>query len=748
MFRKHTEIITPTGSLHLRIVHATRDKVAYYDLNKSVVKRKPRADKPLQKRRSRLQSKPLTMDAQKLADMLSHYQYEIRGIEYDNGLYVPRSKSPNEQLEIKLKRRDNARFNYDLIKPIVEDSEKTYEYLYTDRGTELIKEISAESGVNAAQISRLLTQYFYRGSCFNAMYPDYRKCGSNFVLPLVPTEGMSKRGRKSSDTYFRGRTKLDEDNILKHLERLGKKKFMRMPHTKQYEVYDFYFQSKKEKYIDEDGKEIVERKPLEENECISYDQYYTFVRAAEKEGRLKWQQKGDKRYLSEYRSKLKRARSDVPGPAFRYEVDATIEDVYLIYPYNKKERLSSGRPTVYRVMDVDSGMTVGFHVGIGGPNWRGVMQALYNAFTDKVEFCKQFGVDITHKDWPCNLLCTELAIDNGVEYPKKNMMQLLDEKMGIDCINYLQIYAGYTKGTVEGEFQHTKNDIIQFMPGLVERIPEKGDTHASNLAVYDYDKFVHLLIINTILRNNFVPKPRVSSKAMEVEGVRATSRARWNFGLRHYMNNGRGMTMNKEDVMFKLLPRSLAATTAKGIKYRNVYYHCEHAARQGWLNANPKRPVKKLDIRYFDGSTDKIWYKHDGVVYEATLNTEQDDTFEGVTWFDVSHKQSQKTSDLVEQQRELRQARFIQKNNTQRITKEALDALKGLTRPNAKSSQSTVKALKEITKANMDRQTASMISTLMVGESKSKEETVSMETLQSSMMRQMQQMYPSSGQNQ
>lgn len=389
-------------------------------------------------------------------------------------------------------------------------------------------------------------------------------------------------------------------------------------------------------------------------------------------------------------------------------------------------------------------MIVGFHVGIGGPNWRGVMQALYNAFTDKVEFCEKYGVQIHPSAWPCFHICRELSIDNGVEYPNKNMKQLLDEELGIDCINYLQIYAGYTKGTVEGEFSHHRNDVVQFMPGVVDKLPEKGSTHASNNAVYTYDQFMALMIVNTIIRNNTVHKPRVSDKAMAIEGCESTSRARWNFSMRHYMNGGRGMTMNKEDIMFKLLPKSRAATTSKGIKYRNTFYHCDHAARKGWLNSNPKRAVKKLEIRYFDGSTNQIWYQHEGKVYEARLNTEQDDTYENVTWFDLQHKQSFDSKKSQEQRKLLREARIAQKNHRQEITREAFDALKGLSKPKAKSSQSTVKALAEITKLNMDKQSASVIGALLTGTPLPKNEVIEIDTKQQTQLRQMSKMYPQS----
>ena len=81
------------------------------------------------------------------------------------------------------------------------------------------------------------------------------------------------------------------------------------------------------------------------------------------------------------------------GPGDRFQIDATSADIYLVSRFNRHRIV--GRPTIYVVVDVFSGMIVGLYVGFEYPSWLGAMMALVNAATDKVDWCRQYGVETT-----------------------------------------------------------------------------------------------------------------------------------------------------------------------------------------------------------------------------------------------------------------------------------------------------------------------------------------------------------------
>ena len=58
-------------------------------------------------------------------------------------------------------------------------------------------------------------------------------------------------------------------------------------------------------------------------------------------------------------------------------------------------------------------MICGIYVGLESGSYLGAMMALLNATTDKVEFCKQYGIEIEEKDWPVHHLPESITADRG-----------------------------------------------------------------------------------------------------------------------------------------------------------------------------------------------------------------------------------------------------------------------------------------------------------------------------------------------
>jgi len=712
MFQRHSLIHTSNNSLQYLIVDVNyqHGKVAYFDLNYEPTPRKSISKSPKVStvRPKRVQSKPRHMSFEDLNHHLSSFDYQVERAEYQNELYVPAHYDKLRRDGLIQERTAKADELFELIRPIIEDDDKRYEYLYTDRGNRHIKELSVATGVKASQISRLLSQYFFRGSCRSAMHPNYRYCGCNYQPVLEVKADLAKRGRKAKYTEYRNLLPKDEENIRTFLRKLGKRLYSSRGYTQKYRLYDYYYQGEDEVVINDEGLKSTRKIPRPQSDCISFQQFYNYLKKLEADRTFAWSKNGQKQFLKEYESRFGRARDGVYGPSFRYEIDATVEDVYLFFPYFTEQRLSSGRPTTYRVSCVYSGMVVGIHVGVGGPNWQGVLQALYNACSDKVDFCDRYGIPIEHEQWPCNVVPTELTIDNGVEYPSKNMEQFLSANLGIDCINYTAIYSGKSKGGVEGGFQVDKRDIIQDMPGYVERIPEKGDAHGSNFGIYTYYEFVQLLIVQTLIRNNEVYKKNIHDQVMSQHGVSSTSLAVWDFGMKHYMNGGRNKRFPKEQLLFALLPSGKASTTSRGIVFKKLHYSCKFAHSQGWLSDSKNRPVKKLEVRYFDSDTNWIWYKHEGKVYAAELN-DHSEIYRNQNWFDAMNRLTLYNKERAILKAKEREARFQQQDIKSDITGEAKSRIKGTKAATSKSPKGQLKTIAYLEKKMQDQNTSSLL---------------------------------------
>ena len=69
------------------------------------------------------------------------------------------------------------------------------------------------------------------------------------------------------------------------------------------------------------------------------------------------------------------------GPGSRYQIDATIGNVYLVSSFNSDYIV--GKPIIYFVVDVFTHMITGMYIGFEGPSWAGMMMAIANAASDK-----------------------------------------------------------------------------------------------------------------------------------------------------------------------------------------------------------------------------------------------------------------------------------------------------------------------------------------------------------------------------
>ena len=90
-------------------------------------------------------------------------------------------------------------------------------------------------------------------------------------------------------------------------------------------------------------------------------------------------------YNKDIRALHSTVNTQVLGPGSRYEIDATIADIYLVSDSDRA--CIVGRPTIYFVVDVFSRIVVGFYIGFENASYVTAMQALQVAMTDKVELC-------------------------------------------------------------------------------------------------------------------------------------------------------------------------------------------------------------------------------------------------------------------------------------------------------------------------------------------------------------------------
>lgn len=167
---------------------------------------------------------------------------------------------------------------------------------------------------------------------------------------------------------------------------------------------------------------------------------------------------GKRRYNLRHREVLGDSTQMAFCPGSIYQIDATIGDIYLVSSLDRSRII--GRPVIYVVIDVFSRLIVGISVTLEDPSWVGVMQALENTASDKVSFCREYGIEISDKDWPSHHLPEMILADRGEleGYKADNLVNSLNVR-----VSNTPPYRADWKGIIERNFRLSNDKAIHWV---------------------------------------------------------------------------------------------------------------------------------------------------------------------------------------------------------------------------------------------------------------------------------------------
>lgn len=216
------------------------------------------------------------------------------------------------------------------------------------------------------------------------------------------------------------------------------------------------------------------------------------------------------------------------GPCHRFEIDATVADIYLVSRYNRNWVI--GHPVVYVVIDVFSTIIVGIFVGLEGPSWNGARHVLFNAFSDKVAFRCMYGIEIESSAWPSQHLPRELMADRGEML--RRAAEGIVSGLGID-IAIAPPFRPDGKAIVESRFRLlNRTSQIHWIPGAVrQRIAERGERDYRLDAILDLAEFTNILISSVLHYNHHSRRPDRLTPDMICERLEPSPLNLWRWGM-------------------------------------------------------------------------------------------------------------------------------------------------------------------------------------------------------------------------
>lgn len=511
---------------------------------------------------------------------------------------MPVFRDPANLPEEHVRHRDH---HWTALEPLLEDD---LPKLFVKRERcRLLKQASVTFGIPLRTMRRNLQRLFDRGINRDALLPDWHHVGNPGKPRLAADDGV-KRGRKPPPDGKPG------VNVTENIKRLFMVAWDIGGRNRKMTLLDTYHLCMRMFFAEEVGEitggksRLIAAAEYRERGLPRYEQFAYHVRKEVDALDALRRRIGDRQYEMKKRALLSNSTQEAWGPAARYQIDATVLDVYIRSRKSRKRVV--GRPTLYIVIDVFSRMIVGISVTLEHPSWASAMMALANAVTDKVRFCARYGIAITPEEWPCNHLSGIIEGDRG-EIESQNIDHVL-ERFNMTVENAAAYRADW-KGIVESRFHIVQEAFKAYVDGYVETdFRARGGKDYRLDAVLDIDDLTRIIIRNVLHYNNAHElKKYPRHPGMTEDRVPSVPREMWNWGI---ANVGGLPRVPREEVFaFALMPTMQTSVRREGIYFQGAHYTCPHAVANKWFEkaGEARFPVT---ISYDKRNSDEI-YVHD-----------------------------------------------------------------------------------------------------------------------------------------
>lgn len=511
---------------------------------------------------------------------------------------------------------DVRKRSWDIIGDIVETSAM---FDRVERGP-LIQQAINRHSTTKQTVYRLLRRYWQRGMTMNALLPDYHNSGA-----------AGKR-RKAKTGLGRKRSVTEGERVVvtPDIERQ-----FRMS------IESVYLKNKKKRSLSSAYRNFVNlykahHPKAKDWEIPTLRQFQFFADREYDLREIVRRRTPDVIYNKDIRPLTGTSNAEVVGPGARYQVDATIADIYLVSSVDRSRIV--GRPVVYFVIDVFSRMVAGLYVGFEGPSYVSAMMALVHAACDKVAYCERFDIRIDPDDWPTTGLPDAILADRGELLG--HQVNALISRFNVGIENAAP-RRGDAKGIVERYFRTVQEEFKPFAEGVVEGKPGKkrGVRDHRLDATLTVEDFTAMILTSVLWHNQNRSLDKYDRDADMPDDLPSVPLDLWNWGLAN--RTGRLRRADEDSVRISLLPQRYATVSELGICLFGVYYTCTEALEAGWFDRGQARRPKKVLVAYDPRSADRVYLFPDESrpdYWQCGL-TDRSRRFAGMTFQEVWSKQ-------------------------------------------------------------------------------------------------------------
>jgi hypothetical protein len=564
--------------------------------------------------------------------------------------------SPDEDYLKKYNAQREA--NWNVIKDIVINEPDIY--ISSTRGV-LIKNTVESTGKSKKEVYRLLKRYWFYGKTKNALLRNYFDCGA----PGKPREYTKKPGSKSKDGNDYIVSENDKKIFETAINKFHVKGGMDLTATHHHMCEESYCSG----YYRKNGVMVPivepEKSPTLRQFTYWYNNEFSFA----------------KKYIN--RNGRRKAEMDVRplqgdaterslGIGYLYEIDSTPADIILVA---EDRETIIGTPTLYIIKDIYSRMVAGFHASLSPASTIEQMVALENAATNKVEFCRQYGIEIEESDWPCVNLPQFLVGDRG-ELKAKWAENLVNIKVDV---GNAPSYRGDLKPFVEQHFRLTNKKIRELLykaGAKPAKQKERGDLDPARNAALTIYEFTQFMIMQIIAFNKSALNEKFFvTREMFEDKVELTPLGVWNWGEEKNLLH----IMPRNLLRYNLLPREMATVTRWGIEFKGMCYTHEIGLKDGWFVEQRIEGQKEIEISYDSRNVSSIFIRLKNGKLEQCFLTEKYKEYDGLHIEDVKAIMKYKKEEISKKEREEKQHQAELHAFTKKLAEEAIKKTKDAT---------------------------------------------------------------------
>lgn len=478
-------------------------------------------------------------------------------------------------------------FYYEIICFIFSRS-TDYEIYYRANRTPIINETMKKYNVSYSTVKRILCTYLKNSKLRDSLFDNTHNCGGknkernikNRKIGIIIDDNIKKMFKEGINKYYNTSKK----NSIKMCYELIIRDYLREDKNKEIPTFKQFYYWYKKFSANNKHNEITKRF-------------------------------GERIYQQNARAIVGNSLQDTIGPADLYQIDSTILDVYIVSRLNRN--IIIGRPVLYLILDVYSRMIVGMNVTIEPFNsYDGAKGALINAMTDKVSYCKEYGIEIKKEEW-VSATPSRILADRG-ELLSGNIENAISN-LGI-LIQNTSPYRGDQKGIVEKSFERLHSYIKPFVDGVVANkfnVIERGSEDYRLNGNLNMDDITKIVILYVLHYNNSHVLNYYESDGINIENnIPKIPNKLWEYGVK--IKKGLLRELPEEVVKINLLHNKEISVTAKGARMNKLYYVSKYTLEQGFYQRARIEGRFKIRISYDPNNLSEIYYiKEDGLNYDT-----------------------------------------------------------------------------------------------------------------------------------